>query len=175
MLYAMGFLSPPAEAEASTRPPGKDKAPSAFAAKGYTTPNPKGTLKVHVTSCKGLKVADVADGTSDPYVIVKLPGGATKHTKTIEKTLNPKFDETLEFQISELEALLSAGGGGGLTLAVWDKNFFRDVALGEVVVPLDALLKRQSAPLKKTAKLDTQGSVSFSFQFVEAVAGDLNA
>ena len=46
--------------------------------------------------------------------------------------------------------------------------------IGEVVVPLDALLKRQSAPIKKTAKLDTQGSITFSFHFVEA-AGDLNA
>ena len=35
--------------------------------------------------------------------------------------------------------------------------------------------KRQSTPLKRTAKLDTQGSVTFSLHFVEAVAGDLNA
>ena len=89
----------------------------------------------------------------------------------IEKTLDPKFDET---RIAELDALLSAGGGSGLSLTFWDKNFFRDVALGEVAVP-HALLKRQSTPLKMTAKLDTQGSVTFSLHFVEVSAGDLNA
>ena len=93
-------------------------------------PPAKATIKVHVASCKGIKVADEADGTSDPYVIVKLPNNATARTKTIHKSVEPKFDETLEFSVDNIDAI--AANEKGLTLSLYDKNFLIDEPLGEV-------------------------------------------
>ena len=74
---------------------------------------------------------------------------------------------TVEFRLREFN---TGGFPRGLSFmlgAMSEWLFDRDA--------IDALLKRQSTPLKRTAKLDTQGSVTFSLHFVEAVAGDLNA
>ena len=89
--------------------------------------------------------ADEADGTSDPYVVAKLPDNATARTQTINKTLEPKFDETLEFNVENLDALVA--GDKCLKFAIFDKNFFVDVPLGSVEIPLAALRKRQSSPV----------------------------
>jgi hypothetical protein len=48
-----------------------------------------------VVAAKGLPAAD-RGGTSDPYVQIHL-NGVTLKTKVIKKTLDPQWDETLEF------------------------------------------------------------------------------
>ena len=55
----------------------------------------RGSLEVHVISAANLMAKD-RGGTSDPYVLLELAG--TKHrTKTIDKELNPSWDERFKF------------------------------------------------------------------------------
>ena len=55
----------------------------------------KGTLRVHLKRATGLAAKDKG-GTSDPFVNAKL-GKKAKACKAIQKTLEPTWDETLEF------------------------------------------------------------------------------
>ena len=142
---------------------------------------------MHLISAKGLKKADAPEGhakkgSSDPYVVVRLRdggGGATaKQSSAVEKSINPKFDETLEFDVRDLQDLLT--GEASLTLSVYDKNAFRlsafDTSLGEAILQLgtlDWLRKKQSSPTKKTLTLSEQGSITVTVHFVEALS--LNA
>ena len=51
---------------------------------------------------------------------------------------------------------------------MFDKNNFRlDVNLGELEVSLEDLRKPQKKPLQRTAELPEQGSLIFTFEFVE--------
>jgi Ca2+-dependent lipid-binding protein len=141
----------------------KDKPPPP-PSKADEKPKPaslSGTLKVHLVSASGLKVAD--QNTSDPYVIARA-GSAEKQSAVVEKTLEPTFNETLELDVGTLDAAIESG----LTLTVYDKNMLRfDVNLGEAVVPLDALRKKQTKPLKRTVQLSEQGSLTFTLEFVK--------
>ena len=56
----------------------------------------RGQLKVHLKRGVGLKSAD-RNGKSDPYVIVRC-GGAEKRSRVVPRTLDPEWDETLEFE-----------------------------------------------------------------------------
>ena len=125
---------------------------------------------MHLISAKGLKAADEAEegakkGSSDPYVVVRLRdsgGGATaKQSAAVEKSVNPKFDETLEFDVRDLQDLLT--DDASLTFSLYDTNKNRisalDVSLGEAILQLgtlDWLRKKQSSPTKKTLTLSIQ-------------------
>ena len=140
------------------------------------------SLQVHLVSAKGLKAADAPEGgakkgSSDPYVVVRLRdsggGASAKQSAAVEKNVNPKFDETLEFDVRDLQNLLT--GEASLTFSVYDKNPFRlsafDTSLGEAILqlaPLDWLRKKLSSPTKKTLMLSGQGSITFTLHFVEA-------
>ena len=139
---------------------------------------------MHLVSAKGLKAADEAEegakkGSSDPYVVVRLRNGSSgataKQSAAVEKSVNPKFDETLEFDVRDLQDLLT--GEASLTLSVYDKNAFRlsafDTSLGEAILQLgtlDWLRKKQSSPTKKTLTLSEQGSITFTVHFVETLS-----
>ena len=139
---------------------------------------------MHLVSAKSLKAVDEAEegakkGSSDPYVVVRLRdggGGATaKQSAAVEKNVNPKFDETLEFDVRDLQYLLS--DEASLTFSVYDTNAFRlsafDVSLGEAILQLgtlDWLRKKQSSPTKKTLTLSEQGSITFTVHFVETLS-----
>ena len=142
-------------------------------------------LQVHLVSAKDLKAADAPEGdakkgSSDPYVVVRLRdngGGATaKQSAAVEKSVNPKFDETLEFDVRDLQNLVS--DGASLTFSVYDKNAFVsafDTSLGEAILQLgtfESLRKKQSSPTKKTLTLSEQGSITFTIHFVEEVLLD---
>ena len=121
-------------------------------------------LTVHLISASGLKATVELDGTSDPYVVATL-GDSTKQSAVVEKTLDPTFDETLELDVAALDEAIASG----LTLTVYDKNMLRfDVNLGEALVPLDALRKKHSKPLKRTVQLSEQGSLTFTLKFAES-------
>ena len=69
---------------------------------GHTTPPPDpalavlGTLHVRLKGANGLRGADL-NGLSDPYAVLTLHG--VKHkSKTISKSLNPRWDETFCFE-----------------------------------------------------------------------------
>ena len=140
---------------------------------------------MHLVSAKGLKAVDEAEegakkGSSDPYVVVRLRdggGSATgKQSAAVEKSVNPKFDETLEFDVRDLQNLVS--DGASLTFSMYDKNAFVsafDTSLGEAILQLgtfDSLRKKQSSPTKKTLTLSEQGSITFTIHFVEEVLLD---
>ena len=108
-----------------------------------------------------MKAAD--QDSFDPYVIARA-GGEEKQSAVVEKTLEPTFNETLELDVGTLDAAIESG----LTLTVCDKNMWRfDVQLGEAMVPLDALRKKQTKPLKRTVQLSEQGSLTFTIEFVK--------
>ena len=99
-------------------------------------------------SASGLKAVDRGD-TSDPYVVAKV-GELEKQSSVVSKSLDPSWDETLEFESVSLDELIA----GGLKLTVYDKNTFRfDVNLGEAEVSLEALRKPRSKPLTFTQTL----------------------
>ena len=127
-------------------------------------------LQVHLVSAKGLKAADEAEegakkGSSDPYVVVRLSdgggGASAKQSAAVEKSVNPKFDETLDFDVRELQNLLT--DDASLTFSLYDTNKNRisalDVSLGEAILQLGTLewlRKKQSSPTKKTLTLSMQ-------------------
>ena len=83
-----------------------------------------GTLTVHVKRAHDLIKADFA-GLSDPYVVVKLPGFSARRTRTERKTLNPTWDEKIEY-----ECVLEAVVGASVTLEVYDEDFGVSSLLG---------------------------------------------
>jgi len=124
----------------------------------------RGVLKVHLRKGVGLKAADL-NGKSDPYVIASC-GGETKKSRVVPKTLEPVWNEVLEFSSSRLDDVLRHG----LSLKVMDKDTLtKDDALGEVHVALDAL--RLGGAAEFSEPLPTQGSLVFSVSW-EAVAAE---
>ena len=88
----------------------------------------------------GLKAAD-RGGTSDPYVVVRL-GKAEKKSAVVEKTLEPEWNETIDFGHLTLGAVM----GTPLVLSVWDHDdgvFDRDDALGRLKVRRPSVTARR--------------------------------
>ena len=54
-----------------------------------------GTVQIEVISATGIPAADL-NGKSDPYVVVKF-GPRTLKTRSISKTLNPVWNQSLHF------------------------------------------------------------------------------
>jgi len=108
-----------------------------------------GTLTIHIKSASNLIKADFA-GLSDPYVNVTVAGQPSRRSKTIKKTLDPTWDEKIDFE-GVLEVLLTEP----LVLNVFDQDFGvsalfgmvgmahnkanNDDKLGKVVVSMEAL------------------------------------
>ncbi|KAM7310712.1 double C2-like domain-containing protein beta [Ixodes scapularis] len=97
-------------------------------------------LKCIIHRAKGLYGTDY-NGFSDPFVRVQLlpltKTGDTKQTKTLHKTINPEFGETLVFHADEpLDARK-------LRLTVMDDYQFGSYPLGEATVPLSLLTPNQ--------------------------------
>eukprot|EP01065_Artemidia_motanka_P004015 TRINITY_DN1193_c0_g1_i1.p1 TRINITY_DN1193_c0_g1~~TRINITY_DN1193_c0_g1_i1.p1 ORF type:complete len:701 (+),score=227.11 TRINITY_DN1193_c0_g1_i1:74-2104(+) len=87
-------------------------------------------LVVEVKAGRNLVAAD-SGGTSDPYVLLRVPGTRQKgRTKVIKKTLNPTWNET--FHLSVPVSLLQTGK---LECTVWDKDMLSDDAIGEFSLP----------------------------------------
>jgi hypothetical protein len=118
-----------------------------------------GVLTVHVRKGVGLKPADL-NGKSDPYVIVKVGGGREKKTRVAKRTLDPEWNESVEFTGSLNEMIAS-----GLSLRVldWDnslkKVFGSDDPLGDLHVPLDFL---RFDDFRDFSEPMAQGSLLFS-------------
>ena len=95
-----------------------------------------GTLGVTVLNATGLKAMD-RNGFSDPYVKVSV-AGVTKKTKTMKKTLSPRWDEFMEFpgRLSDLIA-------SPLELRVFDYDTLsRDDPMGAAEISLHELQSR---------------------------------
>lgn len=59
-----------------------------------------------------------------------------KKSKVVAKTLNPVFNETLEYNLQGLDFK----GTKGLRIEVWDRDYFsKDEPLGQVTLPWEAI------------------------------------
>ena len=61
-------------------------------------PPPKRELKVVAVEAHGLVAAD-RGGTSDPFAVIQVAGVKPRKTKTVKKTLSPKWNETLSLHL----------------------------------------------------------------------------
>ncbi|KAK9810133.1 hypothetical protein WJX72_005374 [[Myrmecia] bisecta] len=91
-------------------------------------------LFVQVLRARGVRVADL-NGLSDPYCIVKVAGHKLQ-TRTIEKTLNPAWNEMFSFDREDLDLSLLADNPI-IAFEVWDSDgFTADDFLGKAEVDL---------------------------------------
>lgn len=97
-------------------------------------------LKCVIHRAKGLCGTDY-NGFADPFVRLQLlpctKEGDTKRTKTVHKTVNPEFNETLMFHGDDTI------DGRNLRLTVLDDYRFGNRPLGETSVPLSLLTPNQ--------------------------------
>ncbi|XP_070203973.1 rabphilin-3A-like [Littorina saxatilis] len=135
-------------------------------------------LHCTVTRARGLKAMD-SNGLSDPYVKLHLLPGASKstklRTKTIHKTLNPEWNESLTYYgVTEDDVLKKT-----LRVSVLDEDAFGFDFIGETRVPLKRLKPHQTKhfnvylekqlPLEKDDDLiSIRGKILLSLRFVTA-------
>ena len=107
----------------------------------------------------GLRAAD-RNGKSDPYVVAHLGSKHKKKSRVVKKTLDPEWDEVLEFDGTLRDFLAQP-----LLLKVydWDRLSFNDL-LGEVSVGLDGL--RGASSQSFSLRLSTQGRVELDVRWV---------
>ncbi|NXR07747.1 SYT1 protein, partial [Semnornis frantzii] len=126
-------------------------------------------LKVGVKQAAELKAMD-SGGTSDPYVIVYLTSDMKKRyeTKVYRRTLNPAFNETFTFQVSQAEVPEST-----LVMQVYDFNrFAKHDIIGEVRLPLAKVnlqhVIEQWSDLAAASKVEEEqlGEICFSLRYV---------
>ena len=123
-----------------------------------------GTLQIHLQRARGLMSAD-RNGLSDPYATLSLAGQSHK-SKTIRNTLNPDWDEVIQF-----EGNLSAMVAEGLSLQVFDWDFgSRDDKLGEAKVDLSPL--RTERQVACTTKLPEPGKGEVQLHLSWAPGGE---
>ena len=94
-----------------------------------------GTMRVVLVSGTGLKSAD-KNGLSDPYCMLRF-GKIKRQSKTIRKTLDPKWNEEFEFKGDRAKL----GTQLDLKLYDWDR-IGRDDALGDAKVDLSECLAK---------------------------------
>eukprot|EP00741_Cyanophora_paradoxa_P015630 tig00020903_g15087.t1 len=81
----------------------------------------KGVIVAHIIEARDLPVMDL-NGKSDPFITVQF-GSEMKKTKTIRKTLNPTWNESLTFEFHEAHGREEGSENGSL------KNIDVDVGL----------------------------------------------
>ena len=90
---------------------------------------------VELEGADGLKAVDMTN-TSDPYVVLKLPGHEEWRSSVVPWQLHPRWDESASWPIASRRELVPLV----LTLQVWDRNHFaQDKPLGELKVHLGQL------------------------------------
>jgi len=90
-----------------------------------------GKIQVVVSEARSLPKADHLGKKSDPYCVLFLERQKEK-TRTVKKTLNPKWQAEFEFYVSE--------PGANLEVSVFDWNrIFSDELIGKVNIPISSL------------------------------------
>ena len=113
-----------------------------------------GLLTLTLMRAQGLKAADI-NGYSDPYVIARC-GEQEKRSRTVRRSLDPKWDEELTFQ-GRLSTMINSG----LLLRIFDHDMLTsDDLIGDVRVSLEELKTKNKH--NYVQKLSTQGMVLFS-------------
>lgn len=106
-------------------------------------------LHVHVLEARNLAARD-QNGLSDPFVRLQLGNTKTK-SAVILKNLNPAWHEEFFFNV--------VGSDEELLVTVWDEDRFSHDFLGQVKIPISAILTaekktvtRQWYPLQKRSE-----------------------
>ena len=139
----------------------------------------RGTLEVHLKGADGLRAADDASGTSDPYVMLRFAGQKYwKSSQVAPRTLSPRWDERMQ-----MEGTLGEFVGGPLEIKVLDKDTLRGGALGDRLGRCDAMLDALAAePAGSVASIDFEGvslldvpsgTISFAVTWRPATAAPL--
>ena len=127
-----------------------------------------GILKVTVHNAKDLIVCDKF-GKSDPYCLVDL-GNQRFRTRTIYKTLNPEWERTFYFDISELYQ--------NLFITVFDEDEKdADDFMGRFCIPILDMIQNEKIEYRLKSKQLTklqQGSVTITCsRFYNGIRGNL--
>ncbi|KAI4465022.1 extended synaptotagmin-like protein 2 isoform c [Holotrichia oblita] len=104
-------------------------------------PEPEGVLRVHVVEAKNLMKKDIGmlgKGKSDPYAVITV-GAQEFRTKTIQNTVDPKWDFWCEAVVNSPEAQF-------LTLKLWDWDagmpYTNDDPLGRATVEVSNIVRK---------------------------------
>ncbi|XP_006656035.1 C2 and GRAM domain-containing protein At1g03370 [Oryza brachyantha] len=95
-------------------------------------------LLVHVIEARNLPAVD-GSGLSDPYAKLQL-GRQRAKTKVTKRTLSPAWDEEFAFRVVDLKDEL-------VVVVVDEDRYFSDDFLGQVKVPLSAVLDAENRSL----------------------------
>ncbi|XP_014475147.1 PREDICTED: extended synaptotagmin-2 isoform X2 [Dinoponera quadriceps] len=102
------------------------------------TPEPEGVLRIHVVEAKHLMKKDIGvlgKGKSDPYAIINV-GAEEFKTKTIDNTVNPKWDFWCECDVTSAIAQQ-------LTILLWDYDDTKaDESLGRATIEVIRVKKK---------------------------------
>jgi Ca2+-dependent lipid-binding protein len=120
-----------------------------------------GHLKVVVEKANGVKSSDWG-GKGDPYVCVLLDSHLLGQTKVIKNTIDPVYNETLNFDVS--------GDYSTLFLSVWDSDIGKDDYISHLSIPTKEILEKKNIagtlPLYQQATPEATpvalGSLTFS-------------
>ena len=101
-------------------------------------PEPEGVLRIHVVEAKHLMKKDIGvlgKGKSDPYAIINI-GAQEFRTKTIDNTVNPKWDFWCECAV--MSAIAQQ-----ITVLLWDYDDTKgDESLGRATVEVSRVKKK---------------------------------
>lgn len=101
-------------------------------------PEPEGVLRIHVVEAKHLMKKDIGvlgKGKSDPYAIINV-GAQEFRTKTIDNTVNPKWDFWCECAVPSAIAQQ-------LTVLLWDYDDTKgDESLGRATIEINRVKKK---------------------------------
>ncbi|KAF8939384.1 hypothetical protein BGZ58_009912 [Dissophora ornata] len=87
-------------------------------------------MRIHISRARDLAIKDL-NGFSDPYVKITI-GGHTFTTQAIQKTLNPVWNATFDFDL-EAQSVPEQ-----VNLMFWDKDWIgKDDFMGVVNIPFD--------------------------------------
>lgn len=115
-----------------------------------------GNMRLHLLGAENLLAAD-KNGKSDPFCLVKLNGVEIHHTDKRRKTLNPTWDDTVEFPMLSRSRDV-------LVLEVFDWDLTHDPRLlGRANVDLSGIPPNEITSF--TVDLDTQGVVNLKATF----------
>ncbi|XP_076234601.1 extended synaptotagmin-like protein 2 isoform X3 [Calliopsis andreniformis] len=101
-------------------------------------PEPEGVLRIHVVEAKHLMKKDIGvlgKGKSDPYAIISV-GAQEFRTKTIDNTVNPKWDFWCECDVTSAVAQQ-------ITVLLWDYDDTKgDESLGRATIEVSRVKKK---------------------------------
>lgn len=101
-------------------------------------PEPEGVLRIHVVEAKHLMKKDIGvlgKGKSDPYAVINV-GAQEFRTKTIDNTVNPKWDFWCECAV--MSAIAQQ-----ITVLLWDYDDTKgDESLGRATIEVNRVKKK---------------------------------